>query len=463
MLLFTPEEHIYDMYSVLIIEDNERLLQMLIDTLKAERIEVEGVKTAEQALKYMNNGGYNFVLLDLKLPGMQGMDALKRIRGIDQQTIVIIMTAYGTIDVAVEAMRLGAYDFLTKPFDTDYLLLLLRRAWRERRIRDENMMLKQVIRDRFGFDEILGKSRKIKEVIELAKKVAATDSTVLITGESGTGKELFARAIHEMSNRRNSPFVPINCAAIPRELLENELFGSEKGAYTGSVGRKIGKFEIADKGTIFLDEVGDLDLHLQAKILRVLEGKEFERLGGTKTIKVNLRIITATNKELLDEIHNCCFREDLYYRLSVFPLRIPPIRERKEDIPELTEHFVSRYCGQLKKGKKRVSREAMNKLMEYDWPGNVRELENTIERALILCNDPEIKAHHIWTTTSSVASGPTNTLREASSEGAKRAEVELIRKALIETDWNKSKAAKKLRVSYRVLLKKVKEYDIRKE
>lgn len=452
------------MYSVLIIEDNERLLQMLVDTLKAERIEVEGVKTAEEGLERLNNGGYNFVLLDLKLPGMQGIDALKKLRGIDPHSIPIIMTAYGTIDVAVEAIRLGAYDFLTKPFDTDHLLLLLKRAWKERKIREENVLLKQVIRDKFGFDEILGKSQKIKEVIELAKKVAATDSTVLITGESGTGKELFARAIHQMSKRENRSFVPINCAAIPRELLENELFGSEKGAYTGSVGRKLGKFEIADKGTIFLDEVGDLDLHLQAKILRVLEAKEFERLGGTKIIRVDVRIITATNRNLLDEIRNSRFRQDLYYRLSVFPISLPPIRERKDDIPELTQHFVSKYCSELKKGKKKISAEAMDKLMRYNWPGNVRELENTIERALILCNGPVIESQHIWTTTRPEASGePTSTLRDASLQGAKAAESEIIRKALIETGGNKSKAAKKLKVSYRVLLKKVKEYDIRVE
>jgi len=450
------------MYSVLIIEDNERLLQMLADTLKAEHLEVEGVKTAEEGLERFNNGGYNFVLLDLKLPGMQGIDALKQLRRIDPTSVVIIMTAFGTIEVAVEAMRLGAYDFLTKPFDTDRLLLLLKRAWKERRLREENILLKQVIRDRFGLGEILGKSQKIKRVIELAKKVAVTDSTVLITGESGTGKELFARAIHQMSNRKDCAFVPINCAAIPRELLENELFGSEKGAYTGSVGRKLGKFEIGDKGTIFLDEVGDLDLHLQAKILRVLEAKEFERLGGTKTLKVDVRIITATNKELLDEIRNSRFRQDLYYRLSVFPILLPPIRERKEDIPELTEHFVSKYCAELKKGRKKISPEAMKKLKEYDWPGNVRELENTIERALILCNGPAIEPEHIWTTAGNKES-TTNTLREASQEGARAAEYEVIRNALAETGGNKSRAAKKLKVSYRVLLKKIKEYGIKVE
>lgn len=432
---------------------------MLIDTLKAESIEAEGVKTAEEGLEHLKNGGYDFVLLDLKLPRMQGMDALRKIREIDPKAIVIIMTAYGTIDVAVEAMRLGAYDFLTKPFDTDHLLLILRRAWKERKLREENLMLKQVIRDRFGLEKILGKSQRVKEVIELAKKVAATDSTVLILGESGTGKELFARAIHQMSKRKNHPFVSINCAAIPRELLENELFGSEKGAYTGAVARKVGKFEIADKGTVFLDEVGDLDLHLQAKVLRVLERKEFERLGGTKLIKVDVRIITATNKDLLNEIEKSRFREDLYYRLAVFPIQLPPLRERKEDIPILTEHFVLKYCGELKKEKKEVSSEAMNKLMGYEWPGNVRELENTIERAIILCNGPVIEPHHIWTTTRKEVK-PADTLREASLQSAKLAESKLIRRTLMETRGNKSKAAKKLKVSYRVLLKKIKEYGI---
>ncbi|KPJ50994.1 hypothetical protein AMJ40_01195 [candidate division TA06 bacterium DG_26] len=448
------------MYSVLIIEDNERLRQMLMDTLKSGSVEVDGVKTAEEGLDRVKEQGYDFILLDLRLPGMQGMDALQKIREIDSKAIVIIMTAYGTIDVAVEAMRLGAYDFLTKPFDTDHLLLMFKRAWKERKVEEENLLLKEVLKDKFGFDGILGKSQRIREVMTLAKKVATTDSTVLITGESGTGKELFARAIHQMSKRRNYPFVSINCAAIPRELLENELFGSEKGAYTGSVARKAGKFEVADKGTILLDEVGDLNLHLQAKILRVLERKEFERLGGTKVIKVDVRIITATNKNLLEEIQNSRFREDLYYRLAVFPIPLPSLRERKEDIPLLAEHFVIKYCSELKKSRKTTSSDTMEKLMQYNWPGNVRELENTIERAIILCNGPTIEPHHIWTTLRQEQKSP-DTLREASLHGAKLAESELIRRALIATSGNKSKAARNLKVSYRVLLKKIKDYDIR--
>ena len=294
---------------------------------------------------------------------------------------VIVMTAFGSVETAVLAIKEGAFDFITKPFDTDHLLVLMKRALETQRLMTENMLMKEEFSSQLGLPRIIGKSEKISEVAQQIQKVAPSKTTVLILGESGTGKELFARAIHYLSPRKEYPFVPINCAAIPRELLESELFGHERGAFTGADFKKIGKFELADKGTVFLDEIGEMDTALQAKLLRVLQEGEIERLGGLKTIKIDVRVIAASNRDIEKAVSEKAFREDLYYRLSVFPVRIPLLRERAEDIPMLAEFFLNKYCAELKTPLKSISAEALETMVEYQWKGNVRELENTIERA----------------------------------------------------------------------------------
>jgi transcriptional regulator with PAS, ATPase and Fis domain len=328
------------------------------------------------------------------------------------------------------------------------------------------MILRDEVAQRVGFPEIIGKSDVMVELSKTVKKVAKSDSTVLLLGESGTGKELFARAIHQISDRKDNPFVAINCAAIPKELLENELFGYEKGAYTGAVNQKVGKFELADKGTIFLDEIGDLDLSLQAKILRVIQEREFERVGGTQKIKVDVRIIAASNKDLTKLAEERDFREDLYYRISVFPINIPPLRDRLSDVPYLVEHFVKRYTQEMRKNIESVSDAAMEKMQSYSWPGNVRELQNTVERAVILCEGTRIHEEHILI--NPVKRAPKKkvydleecTLKDVGSEAAKIAEIDLIKQVLKKTRGNKSKAAKILDVSYKTLLTRIKEYEI---
>jgi len=378
---------------------------------------------------------------------------------------VIMMTAFGTVDVAVKAIKEGAFDFITKPFDTDHLLHLIRKAMETQRLVTENILLRDEVSSMRGMPTIIGKSEKILEVAKKIQRVASAKTTVLLLGESGTGKELFARAIHSLSPRKDFPFVPINCAAIPKELLESELFGHEKGAFTGAEAKKLGKFELADKGTIFLDEIGEMALSLQAKIMRIIQEGEIERVGGVKTIPVDVRVIAATNKDIERAVSEGAFREDLYYRLNVFPIRVPPLRERAEDIPLLVDFFTKKYCAEMKTGGKEVSEEVLSLLMGSPWKGNVRELENAIERAVILCDGVTITAEHI--SLNPVPMNPplgtlpmNGTLEDTTRVALRLAESERIRKALQETKGNKSRAAELLDVSYKTLLTKIKEYGI---
>lgn len=452
------------MDSILVVEDKDSLREMLIDFLKKEGFEVRSAKDGKEAIEKLRDGRFSVMLLDLKIPKVNGMQVLKE--SSSEEVTTIIMTAYGTIETAVEAMKLGAFDFISKPVDLDHIILLIRRALEQKRIVRENILLKTEFADRFQPTEIISKSKSMVEVAALAQRVAASTSNVLILGESGTGKELFARSIHSISPRKDYPFVPINCAAIPKDLLENELFGSERGAFTGAVRKKIGKFEFADRGTVFLDEIGDLNLSLQAKILRVIQEKSFERLGGTKNINVDLRIIAASNKDLKAAIGKGNFRDDLYYRLSVFPILLPPLRERKEDIPLLASYFIQKYTKEIKKGPFELSDEAKKVLLSYDWPGNVRELENTVERAIILCDGRKILSKHIVilpvtpTPSISLSNIPKDNLRAAGRWGARVTESQVIKDALIEYRGNKTKVAKALNVSYKTLLEKIKEYKI---
>ncbi|MBM4136855.1 MAG: sigma-54-dependent Fis family transcriptional regulator [Nitrospira sp.] len=454
------------METILVIEDKESMAEMLKQTLESEGYKVICARDGREGIKRLKENRIDLVLTDLRLPEKSGIDILKVSKEENQIMPVIVMTAYGSIEEAVAAMKSGAFDFITKPFDTDHLLMLIKRALETQRLFTENILLKEEVALKLGLPRIIGKSEQIVNVAQMVQKVAPTKTTVLLLGESGTGKELFARAIYNLSHRKNYPFVPINCAAIPRGLLESELFGHEKGAFTGADTKKLGKFELADKGTIFLDEIGDMDLTLQSKLLRAIEEGEIERVGGIKGIQVDVRIVAASNKDLEKEAEDKHFREDLFYRLNVFPIRIPPLRDRKEDIPLLVEYFMNKYCTDIKTSLKSISKEALDVLMHYPWKGNVRELENTVERAIILCDGDVITPEHIVlrqqsTLESAMRSLPMEgTLEDVSKEALRIAESQRIMKALKTTKGNKSKAAEILQVSYKTLLTKIKEYGI---
>lgn len=453
------------MGTILIVEDRESMADMLKETLKVEGYRTIIAKDGPEGIKRLKEDRVDLVLTDLKLPKKGGIDILKAAKEENQLMPVIVMTAYGSVETAVLAMKEGAVDFITKPFDTDHLLMLVKRALETQRLMTENMLLKEEFSAHLGLPRIIGKSEKIVEVAQKIQKVAPSKTTVLILGASGTGKELFARAIHYLSPRREYPFVPINCAAIPRELLESELFGHERGSFTGADFKKVGKFELADKGTIFLDEIGEMDAALQAKLLRVLEGGELERVGGLKTIKIDVRIIAASNKDLEKAVSEKTFREDLFYRLNVFPVKIPLLRERTEDIPLLVDFFLNKYCTELKTPLKSISGDALEMLINYPWKGNVRELENTIERAIILCDGKMITPEHISLSPlpleASMKGLPMDgTLEDTAKEALRIAETRRIIKALKETKGNKSRAAEVLQVSYKTLLTKIKEYNI---
>jgi two-component system response regulator HydG len=449
--------------SILVVEDKSAMQQMLAATLTSEGYEVDLAASGTEGISKAREKHYDLVLTDLKLPGADGLQVLSDVRKNDSEASVIVMTAYATVENAVQAIKLGAFDFITKPFDTDRLSILIKRALENRRLMAENILLREELAQTVGLGEIIGCSERMKQATELVQKVALSDTTVLLMGESGTGKELFARAIHHLSPRKDGPYVTINCAAIPRELLENELFGSERGAFTSSVARKMGKFEIAEQGSIFLDEVGDMDISLQAKLLRVLQEKRFERLGGTKTINVNVRVIAASNMDLRDAISRRVFREDLYYRLSVFPITIPPLRDRREDVPELAEYFVRRFSLEMKKKPVRLSREALALLDKYHWPGNVRELENTIERAIILCEGRTITPEHLairLATTSEIRLREGAGLKEVAALAQAEAEKSLIKRVLAQTRGNKRRTADILKIDYTTLFEKLKKYGL---
>lgn len=455
------------METILVVEDKESMAEMLRETLESEGYTVIAAMDGAEGIKHLKEDRIDLVLTDLKLPKKDGLEVLKTSKEENKLTSVIVMTAYGSIEIAVDAMKRGAFDFITKPFDTDHLLVLIKRALENQRLLTENILLKKEFASRLGFPRIIGKSEEITAVARMVQKVAPTKSTVLLLGESGTGKELFARAIHNLSKRQQYPFVPINCAAIPRDLLESELFGHEKGSYTGADAKKLGKFELADKGTIFLDEVGDMDLAIQSKLLRAIEEGEIERIGANRTLKVDVRIVAASNKNLEKAVEGKKFREDLFYRLNVFPIIIPPLRKRRDDISLLVEYFLQKYCLEIKTDNKSVSKEALDMLMNYHWKGNVRELENAIERAVILCDGNIITLEHfvldrqlISASIKSVQPIIDGTLESVAKEALRVAESQRIRDVLRETKGNKSKAAEILKVSYKTLLTKIKEYGI---
>jgi len=454
------------MPNILVVEDKDSMRNMLFETLTEEGYRVDSAADGTQAIDLVMNKSYDLVLTDLRMPDVSGLDVLSKVKQQDGETSVIIMTAYGTIEDAVSAMKIGAYDFLTKPFDTEHLCVLVGRALENRRLVAENNLLREELMADQGLENIIGQSEKMRELGVLVQKVAKSDASVLLQGESGTGKELFARAIHNISLRKEGPYITINCAAIPGELLENELFGSERGAFTGAHARKMGKFEIANSGTIFLDEIGDMDIALQAKLLRVLQQKNFERLGGTKTVDVDVRVIAATNMDLPELIRQKKFREDLYYRLSVFPLNIPSLRDRPDDVGMLADYFIDKYCKEMKKPAMSVSRDAKGLLEKYHWPGNVRELENTIERAVILAESKKITPDHLairLRTTDEIRLRDGAGLKEIGAHAQMKAERATILRVIKQVRGNKRKAAKVLQIDYTTLFDKIKKYGIDKD
>lgn len=380
---------------ILIVEDEDKMRRILELILSPDGYQIDLAQDGAKALSLLERFTYDLVITDLKMPVVDGMEVLKAVNKLSVDVPVVVITAYGSVGSAVEAMKGGAFDYITKPFEKEEIRIVASKAIAYGMLRKENMYLREEIGKRYPFDEFIGNSQKMREVYAQVGQVAATNSTVLITGESGTGKELLARSIHHGSPRSSGPFIPINCASIPDTLLESELFGFEKGAFTGAEKTKPGKLELAHRGSLFLDEIGEMSPHLQAKLLRALQERSFERLGGTKTVEVDIRLIVATNKNLGDLVGKGKFREDLFYRLNVFPINIPPLRERAEDIPLLALHFLDRYSAEMNKNIKGISREAMDILLSYTWQGNVRELQNVVERAVILCREGEIAPKEI--------------------------------------------------------------------
>jgi two-component system response regulator AtoC len=451
---------------ILIIEDEANMRHMLGVLLKRAGYEVKTVADGQEGLEALVGGGFHFILCDIKMPRMDGMTFLKSAADTVKDTPVIMISAYGTVDTAIEAMKLGAYDYISKPFKTDEVLLTLKKAEERERLKEENLRLQDRIRkieQKYSFGNIVARSESMARVFDLVRSVADHKTTVLITGESGTGKELIARAIHHNGNRSAGPMVCINCGGIPENLLESELFGYKRGAFTDATRDKIGHFEEADAGTIFLDEIGELPLSLQVKLLRVLQEEEITPLGGVGSKKIDVRVIAATSKDLSKEVGEQRFREDLFYRINVMTIHLPPLRERRGDIPLLIGYFIDIFNKKLKKNIEGLSSEAMPVLMGYSWPGNIRELENLIERAILL-------AKGRWITPAELPSSITSDHGIASSadpehtlsikKASRRLEHNLIQKALELTSGNRSKAAKMLEISHKALLYKIKEYGL---
>ena len=454
------------MPDILLVEDKESLRRVLRLTLEHAGYSVTEAADAREAMNEIGRVPHKIVLTDLRMPNGSGLDVLRAARAADGEVPVIVMTAYGSIDEAVQAMKDGAHDFLQKPVDSNHLLLLVERALEQSRLRTENILLREEWSKRYGFPRIIGESEAIKRSVAETQRVAQTEATVLLLGESGTGKELFARAVHHLSNRRDKPFVAINCAAIPETLIENELFGHERGAFTGAGERRLGKFELASSGTVFLDEIGELPLAVQGKLLRVIEEKSVDRIGGRAPVPVDVRVVAATNKDLRGAVDNGEFRGDLFFRLAVFPIEIPPLRERDDDIVLLARHFAAQLGKELRGREATLSDASVSALRTHRWPGNVRELENSIERACILADAVELEPRDLGFG-SDEARDPkafgfdtSGTLGEATARAVQLVERRKITETLAANDGNKSRAAEALGVSYKTLLTKIKDYNL---
>ena len=459
------------MSSILIVDDEKNIRRILALMLRDRRHQVTEASSGEEALEILADLEPDLILLDLKMPGMDGLETLSGLREAGHEAAVIMMTAHGTISTAVEAMRRGAYDYVTKPFDNDELMMLIDRALNMRRLTSEVENLRGELESRYGFNEIIGISPAIQKVFHTMAKVAKVDATVLVTGESGTGKELVARAIHRKSPRESHPFVAVNCSAVPNTLFEAEFFGHEKGAFTDARAARAGKFEMAQEGTLFLDEVGDLQIDAQAKLLRALQEKQIIRLGGHTPRPLDVRVVSATNKDLEHEVAEGNFREDLYWRLNVVHIQLPALRERREDLPLLFEHFLDRINRELGLSVSGLAREALEMMLDYPWPGNVRELENTLCRSMIMCEGDELTAADLPARLrgegeKGAAMGPSASdldslpLGEAVAEATERLEKRMILSRLSAHKGNRTTTAQSLGVSRKTLFNKMRQYDL---
>lgn len=456
------------MSRILIIDDEPLMRISTGDALRGDGYEVSEAASGREGLGLAKeDGGFDVVITDLRLPDIDGIEVLKSLRKSSPDTMVVLITAFGAVETAVEAMKYGAYDYITKPFAMDELLMMVKRILKLKELERENQMLREQVDGRYNFSGIVGRSEKMNEIFEVIKVISQTDSTVLILGESGTGKEIVASAIHRNSPRKDGPYIKVSCAAIPETLLEAELFGYDKGAFTGAVKQKKGRFELADKGTIFLDEIGELAPSIQVKLLRVLQEKEFDRLGGTGTVSADVRVVCATQRDLKKEVQNGSFREDLYYRLNVVPVVLPPLRERKGDIMLLANHFLNYYSGLGKRQVKGFSVDAVEALLKYPFPGNVRELEHAVERAVVMGKGEEIQP---WDLPEEIGNSNLNDCLKVFQSGQgghenltkamKDFEKKYIIKVLEETNGNKTLAAKLLGVSRKTLWEKCKILEI---
>lgn len=452
---------------VLIIDDEENMRYMLQLTLENEGYKVELASNGTEGIEKIQQSHFDFVICDVKMPKVSGLDVLVSVIESSPNIPVIMISAYGTIDTAIQAMKQGAYDYVMKPFKQDEILLTLKKAEERERLRLENQFLRQEVEKKYRFENIIGKSSQMQEIFRKIEKITNYKTTVLITGESGTGKELAAKAIHYTGNRKNASFVAVNCGAIPRDLLESELFGHVKGAFTGAINHKIGLILQANSGTLFLDEIGELPLDLQVKLLRFLQEGEIRRVGDTRTMKVDVRVIAATSRNLVEAVEQGLFREDLYYRLNVVPVHIPPLRERREDIALLIRHFLKKYTREMEKDIQHISDDTMRALLEYKWKGNVRELENMLERAIVMTEGTIITTEYLpdellKTHSQIILKIPESrfSIKNVSKEVVQIAEKTLISRALKQTENNRTQAAKLLQISHRALMYKLKEYDL---
>ena len=457
-----------EMEPLLLVEDKNELRAMLRKALERNGYVVDEAPDGSAAIQKLRARRYQLVLTDLKMPGASGLDVLRETKQADATIPVILLTAFGSVEEAVSAMKEGAFDFLQKPVDLDHLKVLVQRAARQQELLRENLLLREEFAARYGFPRIVGEHASIRDLSQQLQRVSQTDSTVLLLGESGTGKELFARAVHHLSPRREQPFVALNCAAIPEGLVENELFGHERGAFTGAGARKAGKMDLAHRGTLFLDEIGELPLAIQAKLLRVLEERRFERVGGTQSIDVDVRIVVATNRNLQKAVAEKSFREDLYFRISTVPLTIPPLRDRGNDVLLLAEHFLEKFSREFGKPGAQLSDDAKHRIQEYHWPGNVRELQNAIERAVILSDGPTITSQFLLLLSKppepqAVPAGMLppefsweGTLEEVVARAVQSTERVLLENTMRDCRWNKTRAAEKLGISPKTLAAKLK-------